>query len=513
MNFSKFSRRLFLKSAAGAGLLASPLGNLAFSASAPRTMPGSKAGGDFLRHNDIPWALETRRSSFGFGPITPESHFFVRNNLPMPPAEIIVNRDDWRFEVEGVEQPGSLTLAELKTMDVRTVATVLQCSGNGREFFPHHPSGSQWGVGAAGCALWTGVPVAAVLERFGGAKGGLPFITSTGGETIPAGIDKDQVAVERSVPIDKALRDCMLVWEMNGAPISLAHGGPLRLIVPGYFGVNNVKWVKRIAATRQESTAKIQQSGYRLRDIGQNGGPEHPSMYRMPVKSWINGPGADDTPVLAGRQILYGVAFAGERGIKKVEVSLDEGVHWQEAEFVGPDLGVNAWRAFQYQAELAVGGHRVFCRAQDGEGDWQPRDRVENQRGYGHNGWLDHGLNIKALAELPASPVAMAPASVAVRKVSESVVVSEKPKELSAVAQRGREIFLNGALPGCGVCHALSDAGSQGAVGPNLDQLHPSLASVKQAITQGVGVMPAFGGQLNAQEIDALAAYVFEASR
>lgn len=510
MNFPKKNRRFFLKSVAGAGLLASPLAKLAFGATQPRAMPDSKVGADFLRHNDIPWALETRRSSFGFGPITPESHFFVRNNLPMPSAAIIQQRDDWRMEVEGVEQAGSITLRELKTMEMRTVATVMQCSGNGRAFYPHHPSGSQWGVGAAGCALWTGVSVADVLERFGGAQNGMPFVTSTGGETIPDGIDKDAVAVERSVPIDKALKDCMLVWEMNGAPISLAHGGPLRLIVPGYFGVNNVKWVKRLAATNEESAAKIQQSGYRLREIGQDGSPEHPSMYRMPVKSWINGPGADDEPVLAGKQMLYGVAFSGERGIKRIDVSVDEGEHWQQAEFVGPDLGVNAWRAFQYPVELSLGEHRVFCRAQDGEGEWQPRERVENQRGYGHNGWLDHGLTIKALAELPVAPAFVEPVA---QKSMQVVPVSNKPKELSATAQRGRDIFLNGVQPGCGVCHALEDSGAQGAVGPNLDQLHPSLANVKQAVTQGVGIMPAFGSQLSSQEIDALSAYVFEASR
>ena len=109
----------------------------------------------------------------------------------------------------------------------------------------------------------------------------------------------------------------------------------------------------------------------------------------------------------------------------------------------------------------------------------------------------------------------MAPAFVepVVQKSMQAVPVSSKPKELSSAAQRGRDIFLNGVQPGCGVCHALEDAGVQGAVGPNLDQLHPSLANVKQAVSQGVGIMPAFGSQLNSQEIDALSAYVFEAAR
>ena len=513
MSIEDNSRRFFLKSAAGVGLLFSPLGNLARSAVSMRAMPSGKTEGDFLRHNDIPWALEVRRSSFGFGPLTPESHFFVRNNLPMPSPDILAQRDSWQFGVEGAERSGSLTLAELKAMNPITIATVIQCSGNGRAFFPHHPSGSEWVVGAAGCALWTGVRVADVLARFGGAKEGLEFLTTTGAESIPEGIDADQVAVERSVPIEKALKDCLLVWEMNGAPLSLAHGGPLRLIVPGYFGVNNVKWVKRLAATEGQSSAKIQQSGYRLRDIGESGGPQHPSMFRMPVKSWLNGPGADDAPILAGNHALYGVAFSGERGIKQVEVSVDNGQHWQQAEFVGPDLGINAWRAFKFPLDLGVGKHRAVCRAQDGLGDWQPRERKENERGYGHNGWKDHGLSINVVSQLPVTTVAAASVTAKINETAKATPVSDKPISLSATAQRGRELFLTKAQPGCGVCHTLNDAGAQGAVGPNLNQLQPSLSSVRQSVSQGVGIMPAYGDQLNSQELDALATYVFETTR
>jgi len=513
MKLPEKNRRFFLKAVAGTGLLASPLGNLAFGAIAQRTMPAAKFEGDFLRHNDIPWALETRRSSFGFGPITPESHFFVRNNLPMPSASILQQRDSWRIEVDGVNNPGSITVGEMQSFERHTIATVLQCSGNGRAFFEHHPSGSQWSVGAAGCALWTGISVADVLAHFGGTKHGMRFLTSLGGEVIPEGIDKDQIAVERSIPIDKALQDCLLVWEMNGAPLSLAHGGPIRLIVPGYFGVNSVKWVKRLAAAREESTTKIQQTGYRLRNIGEDGGPEHPSMYRMPVKSWLNGPGADDMPILAGKQFFYGVAFSGERGIKRVEVSLDNGKRWQKADFVGPDLGVDAWRVFQCPVELTVGEHRIWCRAQDGADEWQPRERTENQRGYGQSGWQDLCLTVTAVAELPATPLAPAPVVGNAGEKSARIVAMDKPMELSPAAQRGREIFLNRAQPGCGVCHAFVEPGSQGAVGPDLNQLQPSLTNVKQAVTQGVGIMPAYGGQLNSQEVDALAAYVFEASR
>jgi DMSO/TMAO reductase YedYZ molybdopterin-dependent catalytic subunit/cytochrome c553 len=429
----------------------------------------------------------------------------------MPAPSIIENRDGWRFEVAGAERPGSLSLLDLKRMNTRTVATVLQCSGNGRAFFPHKPSGSQWRIGAAGCALWTGVLVSDVFELFGGVKDGLNFLTTTVGETIPAGIDFDQVAVRRSVLLDKGLKDCMLVWAMNGAPISLAHGGPLRLIVPGYYGVNNVKWVKKLAATPAESAAEIQQTGYRVREIGESGGPQHPSMWRMEVKSWINGPGADDTPVLPGRHYVYGVAFSGERGINKVEVSADHGRSWELAELVGPDLSVDAWRTFKHKVDLSLGKIRYVSRATDMAGDVQPQQRKENHRGYGNTSWQDAGLEISVVRELPK--FVPAPKKVVAVAAPALAVVAKTPAKLSAKALQGKDIYLAKAQPNCGVCHALADAGSQGAVGPNLNVLKPTEAQVAQAVSQGVGIMPSFGAQLSSDEIAALAAYVAETTR
>mgnify|MGYP000138536418 CR=1 FL=1 len=501
------SRRFVLQSLVAGIAAAGP--TLSFS-NASRAMPDSKAAGAFIVHNDLPWALETRRSQFGFGPITPASRLFVRNNLPMPPGSVTDTGNEWAFEVSGCEQEGRLTLADLKRMEIQTVATVLQCSGNGRDFFPHDPSGSQWSVGAAGCVLWTGVAVADVFERFGGVKGDLDFLTVTGGETLPEGIDKSAVVVERSVPLEKGLKDCLLVWEMNGAPLSAIHGGPVRLVVPGYFGVNNVKWVRHLAATKMESGAKIQQSGYRMRPEGMAGGPEHPSMWRMPVKSWLNGPGADDAPVLAGTNTLYGVAFAGERGIQAVEISGDDGANWQRAELVGPDLGPNAWRTFQLTAEIPIGQHRFVCRAIDTAGEQQPEGAEHNHRGYGHNGWKDHALLVQAVAELPhqaheESAPAFASMPVAAAAPAVTAVLSDQ-------ALAGKQLF-NEALPGCGVCHSLADANALGVVGRNLNTLKPSLAQVQSAVTQGVGAMPAYGAQLSTGDIEALAAYVVESTQ
>ena len=474
-------------------------------------MPVSKAEGAFIIHNDLPWALETRRSQFGFGPITPASHLFVRNNLPTPPASLTDQGDDWSFDVSGCAREGSLTLADLKRMKNQTVATVLQCSGNGRDFFPHDPSGSQWAVGAAGCVLWTGVSVADVFEQFGGVNSDLAYLTATGGEELPEGVNQDAVVVERSVPIEKGLKDCLLVWEMNGAPLPVIHGGPVRLIVPGYFGVNNVKWVRRLAATVGESGAKIQQSGYRMRAEGLAGGPEHPSMWRMPVKSWLSGPGADGQLILAGNNTLYGVAFSGERGVEAVEVSDDDGATWQQAEWVGPDLGPNAWRTFQFSANLPVGEYHFVTRATDTEGDQQPKLAIHNHRGYGHNGWRDHALRVQAVAELPK--VTIKASSHGKDSGSESISASTVGLALSDKALEGKQLFLQQAQPGCGVCHSLADANARGAVGPDLSQLSLSLAQVESVIAQGVGAMPAYGDQLSEKEIAALAAYVMEVTR
>lgn len=513
---SSLTRRSLLKVLAigGATAIVSPLARFASAQAMDRPMPTGKVAANFHIHNDMPWALEARRSALGFAPITPQSAFFVRNNLPTPDASILNNRDAWQIEVAGVENAGALTLAELKTLPVRMEAAVLQCSGNGRAYFPHNPSGSQWATGAAGCAIWTGVRVSDVVEHLGGsASDALAYLTATGSEELPDGVDPSQVVVERSVPREKGLKDCMLVWEMNGEPLPLVHGGPVRLLVPGYFGVNNVKWVKRIALTEEETGASIQASSYRFRDIGVSGSPAHPSMYRMPVKSWLNGPGADDEPVLKGAATLYGVAFSGERGIEKVEVSADEGQSWQEAELIGPDLGPNAWRSFVLPIELSTGRHRLVTRATDTEGETQPRDAIPNHRGYGHNGWYDHGLEIAVVDKLPDSMTSNsqeAASSSSAPAASAGAAGSGTSVSLSGEAQAGRDIFLSQVQPGCGVCHTLADAGTSGAIGPNLDTLKPSQDQVMRAVRQGVGAMPAFGAQLSETEMRALSAYVAE---
>jgi DMSO/TMAO reductase YedYZ molybdopterin-dependent catalytic subunit len=334
--------------------------------------------------------LETKRDFFGTSGITPADELYVRNNLPAPADDIVANRDAWEVSIEGVRKPRSIKLGELKTLGIETVACVLQCSGNGRGFFSHKASGSPWKVGAAGNVIWSGVPLRVVAEVMGGVSDGRKFITGTGGEKLPDKIDPKAVIVERSVPLT-AMANALLAWEMNGSPVPLAHGGPVRLIVPGYYGVNHVKYLKRLAFTEAETDVNIQRTGYRVRPVGQKGAPTQPSMWEMSVKSWITHPLKETEK---GPVQIFGVAFGGSNAVKGVDVSTDGGKTWKAARFIGPDMGRFAWRTFAIAADLKPGSYTIASRATDTAGHVQPENFEPNERGYGHNGWSAHAVKV-----------------------------------------------------------------------------------------------------------------------
>ena len=470
-------------------------------------MPDGLERDNFVLHGLSPLILETRRERFGHSLITPWRHLFVRNNIGMPEPAIMASRDDWQLELSGVAKPGSLSRAALRSLGVETLATVLQCSGNGRAYFEHGPSGTQWTVGSAGCVLWSGVPLRKVVDALGGLAKGVRFITATGGDPLPQGVAREDAVVERSVPIKEVLDDAMLVWEINGEALPMIHGGPLRLIVPGFYGCNQIKWLQKLAFTAEETTAKIMRSGYRVRPIGEQGGPDQPSMWRMNVKSMIHRP-AGEGPVAAGRVSVTGVAFSGGSPIKKIELSSDGGKRWTKARMIGPDLGRFAWRQFALELELAPGTVTLASRATSKDGATQPELRVENHRGYMHNGWRDAAVTFEVCAvedQACLSPTDEAPAP------------ADDPGEealtaLSDEGARGRELFAE-ADPPCGVCHTLAEAGVEADVGPNLDLLRPEFEKVVEAVRDGVGAMPAMGDTLSETQLRELARYVYEASR
>ncbi|HJS36783.1 MAG TPA: sulfite oxidase [Burkholderiales bacterium] len=386
-------RRQFLAASAAGGAAAGLAGFAPSALAQAKPLPPFAAWKDANRlivHSAS--GVETKRSAFGEGVLTDNDILYIRNNIAAPSDAIVANPDAWSVQIDGVTNARAMTVGEMKTLGVETVAMVLQCSGNGRGFFAHKASGSQWKVGAAGCSMWTGVPMKAVVDALGGVRQGMRYMTSTGGETIPPGIEPKKVMMERSVPWNM-LERAILAWELNGAPLPLAHGGPVRMIIPGYWGVNNVKYVKRVAFTENETDANIQSSGYRVRPIGVKGAPTQATMWDMNLKSFVTSPSGEG-PVRAGLVQVSGVAFSGTSAVKAVEVSIDGGASWKPANFSGPLLGPYAWRRFVLPVRLAAGNYAITSRAIAYDGSVQPELRVENERAYGHNGWRDHAVKV-----------------------------------------------------------------------------------------------------------------------
>ena len=338
--------------------------------------------------------IETHRSAIGESLITPNRNIYIRNNMPTMSDTQIGDRNNWKVSIKGVKNPKTFSLAQLKKLGHTTMATILQCSGNGRGFFAHEVRGSQWKTGAAACVVWTGVPMKVVVDACGGVDSDAVFMTSAGVDHEPTGLDPKKAKVERSVP-KKVYKDAMLAWEMNGVPLPNSHGGPLRMVTPGYFGINNVKHLGQVAFTKTESTVKYMKSSYRISPIGKKGS-QYPSCWEMPIKSWITRPTDETGTVKAGNVQIVGVAMGGMKKVRSVKVSIDGGQSWKKAKFVGPDLGKYAWRQFVFEANLAPGSYNLASMASGG-GKTQPELRYENRRGYAHNGWKDHSVNIKAV--------------------------------------------------------------------------------------------------------------------
>ena len=381
--------------AAATSVLPITIANANHKDSSPKGLPDFISWKDrnaLIVHSDK--GIETHRSAIGESLITPNRNIYIRNNMPTMSDTQIGNRNNWKVSIKGVKNPKTFSLAQLKKLGHTTMATILQCSGNGRGFFAHKVRGSQWKTGAAACVLWTGVPMKLVVDACGGVDSDAVFMTSAGVDHEPTGLDPKKAKVERSVP-KKVYKDAMLAWEMNGVPLPNAHGGPLRMVTPGYFGINNVKHLGQVAFTKTESTVKYMKSSYRISPIGKKGS-QYPSCWEMPVKSWITRPTDETGTVKAGNVQIVGVAMGGMKKVRSVKVSIDGGQSWKKAKFVGPDLGKYAWRQFVLEANLAPGSYNLASKASGG-GNTQPELRMENRRGYAHNGWKDHSVNIKVV--------------------------------------------------------------------------------------------------------------------
>jgi DMSO/TMAO reductase YedYZ molybdopterin-dependent catalytic subunit len=309
--------------------------------------------------------------------VTPSGMFFVRNHFPVPANDLAA----WRLRVDGcVERPLTLTWAELTTMPERTLFATMECAGNGRSFLEPRVEGVPWGAGAVGHAEWTGVPLRTVLEKAG--------LKPQAAEVLCEGADRgtepdhpEPMDFARSLPLDKALDpDTLLVYRMNGEPLEPNHGFPLRLVVPAWYGVASVKWLKRIAVIDHPFKGYFQTKKYTVQRKTANG-LETVVVGPLPLKSDIFRPQHGES-LRAGRQRIYGAAWAGAEEVARVEVSTDGGRAWAPATLVGPKAAYS-WTLWEYFWDAAQAGkYTILSRAIAKSGRVQPMSHDPLNGGY-----------------------------------------------------------------------------------------------------------------------------------
>ena len=312
--------------------------------------------------------------------ITPTGMHYLLIHFDIPAAE----EATWRLKISGrVTNPRTLGINDIKSLPEVTMPVTLECAGNGRALMQPRAISQPWLHEAVGTARWTGTPLRPILEQAG--------ITADAVELLFTGIDQgiadgELQYYQRSLPIEQAMRDeVMLAYKMNGAPLQPQHGYPLRLIVPGWFGMASVKWLARIEAI-EHSFDGPQQQAYRYRQSEDDAGDP---VDLIRVRSLITPPGVPDfltrtRVVEAGAYRIEGRAWAGRLQVSRVEFSSDGGATWTDAE-LEPAMGEFTWRSWSAQWHATPGEHVLCVRATDEAGTRQPASQPWNYHGMGNN--------------------------------------------------------------------------------------------------------------------------------
>jgi DMSO/TMAO reductase YedYZ molybdopterin-dependent catalytic subunit len=293
--------------------------------------------------------------------------FFVRSNGPVP----VLDPTTWRLSLSGaVERPLSLSLTDLQQLPPTSLEAFLECAGNGRTRFDPVPPGTPWRNDAIGNALWEGVSLAAVLELAGVRPETVDIVCQ--GADFPG--------MRRGLPLAIAQSpDVLVVWTMNGEPLPLAHGGPVRLLVPGWAGIASTKWLVGLEAVDHAFDGFWNTDNYVFWD--DRGDPVRP-IAEMPPKSTIVTPSDRDT-VAEGRIIIAGWAWSGYGRIERVEISTDGGSTWCDTTL--HDGVRRGWRRWETPWPAQRGEHTLMVRAVDERGLTQPLQAPWNAKGYQMN--------------------------------------------------------------------------------------------------------------------------------
>jgi DMSO/TMAO reductase YedYZ molybdopterin-dependent catalytic subunit len=299
--------------------------------------------------------------------LVPNERFFVRSNGPVP----IIDAESWRIDVVGlVEWPHSLSLRDLETFTTRSLEAFLECAGNGRTGFDPVPPGTPWRHDAVGNAVWEGVALADVLSQAGILDGAI--------DVVAQGADFPEM--RRGLPVSVALNpEVLIATRMNGEPLPLAHGGPARLLVPGWAGIASTKWLRAIEVTDRPFDGFWNTDNYVFWD--EDGVPIRP-IAEMPPKSIVVSP-ADNASLESGEAEIVGWAWSGYGAVQLVEVSLDAGRTWQPACL---DAGERrGWRRWHIRWQAEPGIYRIRARATDERRLCQPALAAWNAKGYQMN--------------------------------------------------------------------------------------------------------------------------------
>jgi sulfane dehydrogenase subunit SoxC len=313
--------------------------------------------------------------------ITPLGLHYLLIHFDIP----FVDAETWRLEIGGrVEHPLTLTLDELKARPARTLAVTLECAGNGRALMEPRSVSQPWLAEAVGTAEWTGTPLAPLLEEAGMRPDAVEVVFTGLDRGVQGDVEQDYA---RSLPLEEAMRgDLLLAYAVNGQPLPPQHGFPLRLVVPGWYGMTHVKWLRSIEATAEPFQGWQQAVSYHLRASEDETGTP---VTRIMPRSLMVPPGIPDfltrdRLLERGLCVLQGRAWSGWGPVESVEVSVDDGSTWSEAS-LGEPVSKFAWRGWSYEWQAEPGEHVLCCRATDAAGNAQPSEPAWNYDGFCNN--------------------------------------------------------------------------------------------------------------------------------
>jgi sulfane dehydrogenase subunit SoxC len=314
-------------------------------------------------------------------PITPIGLHYLLIHYDVP----VVDPAEWRLRVGGrVERELTLGLEELRGRPRAELTVTMECAGNGRAHLEPRPQSQPWLLEAVGTGRWGGTPLRPLLEEAGLREGAVEVLFTGLDRGVEKGVEQ---LFQRSLRLEEALRDeVLLAYELNGAPLPPQHGFPLRLIVPGWYGMTNVKWLAAIEVLDRPFDGYQQSLSYRLRQSEVEDGVP---LDRMRPRSLLIPPGIPDFHTRerilgAGEHVLEGRAWSGCAPVEAVEVSTDGGETWAQAE-LQPEEGPWAWRGWRFPWRAEPGRHLISSRARDETGNEQPLEPVWNLGGYANN--------------------------------------------------------------------------------------------------------------------------------